>query len=149
MLYQGAEWKDIDGKCLEFLTPSRPARRYLYFRYIITYLHHKKEGTLVWVEDVEARGNMWAAPGPYIRRSMLVSLARKVLDHDLPEDLYKENTFEQVEADESTARPQEEPGMVLSLACRLKDEEEAAIYKETRDCYSESEDDDDEDDWST
>ena len=128
-----------------FLTANRPARRYLYFRYVITYLHHKREGTLVWVENVEARGTIWATPGPYLRQSMLISLARKVSDHFLPEVFYHDTTFQAVGADESVERPQGEDGMVLSLAVRLRDENDAAQEQALGRNDSDSDDDDDED----
>lgn len=98
---------------------------------------------MAWVGDVEAKGRIWATPGPYLRQSMLISLARKVSDHFLPEVFYDETTFEEVEADESVTRPQEEPGMVLSLANRLKEEDEAVKEKKRRLIESDSEDDDD------
>ncbi|CDM34646.1 unnamed protein product [Penicillium roqueforti FM164] len=37
-------WDDLDGKELKFLGNARPAKRFLYFRFIITYIHCKKEG---------------------------------------------------------------------------------------------------------
>ena len=90
------------------------------------------------------KGTMWATPGPYLRQSMLISLARRVSDHFLPEVFYDQTTFEEAEADESATRPQEEPGMVLSLANRLKEEKEAVKDKEMRLNDSKSDDDDDE-----
>ena len=101
---------------------------------------------MAWVGDVEANGRMWATPGPYLRQSMLISLARKVSDHFLPEVFYEQTTFEEVEADESVTRPQEEAGMVLSLAHRLKEEKEAVVIKTTEVDDSDSDDGDDEDD---
>ena len=98
--------------------------------------------------DVEAKGRMWATPGPYLRQSMLISLARKVSDHSLPEVFYEQTTFEEVEADESVTRPQEEAGMVLSLARRLKEQKEAMVKKTMENDDSENDDseNDDEDD---
>ena len=93
---------------------------------------------MAWVGDAEAKGMLWAAPGPYLCQSMLISLARKVSDYFLPEVFYKQTTFTEVEADESTPRPQEEQWMVLSLANRLKDEKEAVEGKATGLDYSES-----------
>ena len=59
------------------------------------------------------------------RESMLLSLARKVSDHLRPEAFYKDTTFEKVEADESITMLQDESGMMLPLAQRLKDTETA------------------------
>jgi len=93
---------------------------------VITYLHHKKQGTLDWNSKVEARGYMWATPGPYLRQSMLKILARKVSDHYLPEAFYGNTTF--TETEESNSRSaEEEEVLARSLALRLqKDEEERA-----------------------
>jgi hypothetical protein len=84
--------QDIDRRALEFLTPNRPARRYLYLRYVITFLHQQKLGNVEWLGRVEARGYIWAAPGPYLRKSMLLTLARRISDQFLPEVFY-DSTF--------------------------------------------------------
>lgn len=66
---------------------------------------------------------MWASPGPYLRRSMLVALARKISDLYLPETFYTHTTF--AEADGCAARPvEEEKDLVLSLSVRLHNERE-------------------------
>ena len=54
--------KDIDGRELKFLGDNRPARRFLYFRYIMTYLYYKKLGQLQWVGRVEAVADARAIP---------------------------------------------------------------------------------------
>ncbi|KAL8697688.1 MAG: hypothetical protein Q9201_007003 [Fulgogasparrea decipioides] len=114
----GITWKDLDGRKLQFLGPHRPAKRFLYFRFVITYLECKQNGQMSWVDDVEAKGTMWPTPGPYLRRSMLVSLARKISDRFLPEVFYDKTTFETAEG--SAARPlEEEDAMALSLKSRL------------------------------
>lgn len=41
---------------------------------------------------MEARGCVWAIPGPYLRKSMLLTLARRISDKFLPEVFY-ESTF--------------------------------------------------------
>ena len=94
--------------------------------------------------DVEAKGRMWATPGPYLRRSMLITLVRNVSDHFLPEDFYEHTTFDEVEADESVTRPQEEAGMLLSLANRMKEEKEAVVHRTMEFDVSENDDGDDE-----
>ncbi|KFY01103.1 hypothetical protein V490_01079 [Pseudogymnoascus sp. VKM F-3557] len=84
--------KDIDGKVLEFLSPNQPARRYLYLRYVMTFLQQQRLGNVDWLDFVKARGNVWGLPGPYLRKSMLFALARRVLGQDLPEYFY-DSTF--------------------------------------------------------
>ena len=74
---------------------------------------------MAWVNEIEAKGNIWASPGPYLRHSMLLTLARKISDHFLPEALYG-TTFHTAVG--SAARPpEEEKDLVLSLASRIKD----------------------------
>ena len=87
---------------------------------------------------------MWATPGPYLRQSMLRSLARAVSDHFLPEAFYPQ-TFKEVKEDESAARPHEEEGMVFSLAHRLK-EEQKAVENQRDGLWDDESDDDDDDD---
>jgi len=85
----GHRFGDIDGRELKFLGDNRPARRFLYFRYIMTYLYYKKLGQLQWADRVEAHGYMWPTPGSYLRRPMLQVLARQVSDNYLPEVFWK------------------------------------------------------------
>lgn len=82
---------------------------------------------------------MWASPGPYLRRSMLVTLARRISDLYLPETFYSHTTF--AEADGCASRPEdEEEDLVLSLTVRLHNEREAAqIIAQVDDNESESE----------
>ncbi|PGH12241.1 hypothetical protein AJ79_04421 [Helicocarpus griseus UAMH5409] len=91
-------WRDYDGKELQFRGDNRPARRYLYFRFIITYLHAKKDGNLSWVDKVDNRHVMWASPGLYLEKSTLTTLARNISGFELPSHLYEKNTFEADEA---------------------------------------------------
>jgi hypothetical protein len=131
----GTTWGDIDGRELTFLTPNRPAKRYLYLRYVITYLHHKKTGNSEWLEQAmsnsNARGYMWATPGPYLRRSMLVVLARRVSDNFLPEALYDQTTFD--DADSCPSRSaEEEEDLVMGLNVRIED-----AFREAREILEE------------
>ncbi|KAL8661886.1 MAG: hypothetical protein Q9202_005168 [Teloschistes flavicans] len=110
--------RDLDGKKLQFRNNNRPAKRFLYFRFIITYLESKNLGTASWVDRVEGKGTMWATPGPYLRKSMLLALARKISDHYLPPPLVNDNTFIQLE-EESPRSPEDEDAMADSLKTRL------------------------------
>jgi hypothetical protein len=111
--------QDIDGKALEFLTPNRPARRYLYLRYVITFLHQQKLGNTKWLDRIEARSYIWATPGPYLRKSMLISLARRISDHFLPEAFY-EGTF--TRADGCPERsPEEEDDLAMAFDHKMQD----------------------------
>ncbi|KAL2004747.1 hypothetical protein VTN00DRAFT_3275 [Thermoascus crustaceus] len=74
-------WKIIDGRTLKFLNDNRPAARYFYFRFIMTYFYHKERGTYPdWVTAVESTDNpLWPASvsGPYLHGSILETLAMK------------------------------------------------------------------------
>ena len=104
---------------------NRPAKRYLYFRFVITYLHCKRSDSLEWVQSVEAKGNLWASPEPYLRQSLLVTLARKISDLYLPENFYESATF--LEADGCERRSDaEEQDLAMSLAVRMKQDDSLA-----------------------
>jgi len=87
-------FRDIHNKELVFRNSNRPAARYLYFRYVMTYLWHKKKGNSAWAAEIDAKGTMWATPGSYLRGSLLKMLARKVSDRFLPETIYGHQSFE-------------------------------------------------------
>jgi hypothetical protein len=104
---------------LKFLTPNRPARRYLYLRYVITALHQQKLGNVGWLGRVEAKGYLWATPGPYLRESMLRTLARRISDHFLPEVFY-DSTF--TIADGCPARsPEDEEDLAMGFDHKMQD----------------------------
>ncbi|EEQ27458.1 hypothetical protein McanMca71_006359 [Microsporum canis] len=128
------KWKDIHGKTLTFLGHNRPAKRYLYFRYVMTYLMLKNKGRLDWAQEVETGKCMWATPGKYLRRSMLVNLARRVSDHYLPEVFYNTTTFDV--SDNGTDAQETEDSLAIILANNM-----LTHHKEKED-----EDEDDEDD---
>ena len=58
-------------------------------------MYWKQKGETEWATSLEGlRGYIWATPGAYIRRSMLLSLAKGSEDLFLPEAFYLQNTFE-------------------------------------------------------
>ncbi|KAG0645443.1 hypothetical protein D0Z07_8664 [Hyphodiscus hymeniophilus] len=119
MISPGLKWRDIDGRALKFLTPNRPARRYLYLRYVFTFLHQQKLGNVDWLSRVEARGCIWATPGPYLRKSMLLTLARRISDQFLPEVFY-DSTF--TIADGCPQRsPEDEEDLAMGFDHKLQD----------------------------
>ncbi|OAL64540.1 hypothetical protein A7C99_3974 [Trichophyton rubrum] len=128
----------LHGKTLTFLGNNRPTRRYLYFRYVMTYLMLKNQGRLDWVQEVETRKCMWATPGKYLRRSMLINLARRVSDHYLPEVFYKSTTFD---GDNSTTNVDEtEDTLAINLANSM------LTSKEGDDAEDEEEEDEEKED---
>lgn len=84
--------QELDGRVLTFLNDNRPRRRYLYFRFIISYLQAKKLQLADVTEKVEAK-RFWPSEGAYLHKSTLKTLARCVSGSELPGDL-AENTFE-------------------------------------------------------
>ncbi|KAK2813559.1 hypothetical protein FQN49_008284 [Arthroderma sp. PD_2] len=89
----GIKWNDLHGKLLTFVGRNRPAKRYLCFRYVMTYLLLKAKGWLGWAKEADAGECMWAVPGPFLQRSMLINLSRLVSGHYLPEEFYNCTTF--------------------------------------------------------
>jgi hypothetical protein len=109
------------------LTPNRPARRYLYLRYVITFLHQQKLGNVEWINRVQAKGYVWATPGPYLRKSMLLCLGRRISDNFLPEAFY-ESTF--TEADGCPQRSlEDEEDLAMAFDHKIK----SALVKESGD----------------
>ncbi|EFE43122.1 hypothetical protein TRV_02127 [Trichophyton verrucosum HKI 0517] len=90
----GVTWNALHGRELKFLNDNRPAKRYLYFRFMITYLMIKRHGQLNWIREVEAVRHPWSIPGEYLDRSMLSSLARNVSGSILPKRFYYGMAFE-------------------------------------------------------
>ncbi|KAI9055279.1 hypothetical protein LZ554_000241 [Drepanopeziza brunnea f. sp. 'monogermtubi'] len=81
---------------------GRPSKRYLYFRFVMSYLillKRNEPGSMKWVKNIEAKGTVWATPGPYLRKSMLMTLARKVSDKYPPPGLVDPNTFDELPYD--------------------------------------------------
>ena len=88
-------WRDIDGRKLTFLNDNRPARRFLYMRYALAWLH--AEGNK-WVgfKEKGPPGEVWASPNKpegYLRKSILLDLD-KMTGHRLPQDLIDAGGFE-------------------------------------------------------
>lgn len=119
--------QELDGKELTFLNQNRPAKRYLYFRYIITFLNLKDQGgeeATVWTSQApDTGGAMWATPGPYLRNSMLRVLARQISHNYYPEAalaaLADNTTFEKAEGC-TTRSAEDEEILGLSLSVRVK-----------------------------
>lgn len=129
--------QDLDGWHLQFLTANRPAKRFLYFRFVITYLNAKKQGNSSFTDNSDTKQGFWASPGPYLRRSTLISLARNISGCELPPPLLDENTFE---TDEVPAHEVEDMSIVLSSEMR-----KATIVSAARGEQEEDVDMDDED----
>jgi hypothetical protein len=109
----------------------------------MTYFINKKRypKSVQWAVDNKTKEYMWALPGPYLRKSLLRSLARRVSDHYLPEALYQKTTFSVLPYAKSKGE-QDEQIYTTTLSNKIVlyskgAEEEAEV--------SESDDDDEED----
>jgi hypothetical protein len=68
---------------------------------------------------VEAKGYLWATPGPYLRKSMLFTLARRISDNFLPEVFY-DSTF--TIADGCPQRsPEDEEDLAMGFDHKMQD----------------------------
>ena len=114
------KWKDVDGKELVFRGPNRPARRYLYFRFLITYLHYAKLGDVKWESEVSDKGTIWASPGNYLRESMLLTFAKKIGDIFLPSATVQQTTFSEGDGSPNRSKDEEET-LVTALVHRVHD----------------------------
>ena len=88
-------WRDIDGRKLHFRNDNRPARRFLYLRYILAWLHAEKARWPGFKEKLPS-GRIWAGPKKsegYLRKSVLLELAKKTGDK-LPMDLIDSGVYE-------------------------------------------------------
>ncbi|KAJ5908348.1 hypothetical protein N7495_001030 [Penicillium taxi] len=93
--YSANKRQKTNGKELEFAKGSdaRPAKRFLYFRFIITYIFCKKNSNMEFTKEIEAKHDFWPCPGPYLRESMLRVLARNISGFDLPGSMLEQTTF--------------------------------------------------------
>ncbi len=88
------------------MNEKRPARRFLYFRHLTTYVTAQDLGLNEWVKKYDARGHMWCTLGPYLRKSMLRVLGEEVSGHYLPEAFY-EKLFTQAEGNPTRSADEE------------------------------------------
>ncbi|CAG8939214.1 unnamed protein product [Penicillium salamii] len=110
--FAGSEkrFDDVDQTELKFLGDARPAKRFLYFRFVITYIHCKRQGNLGFTDKVENIRLFWPTPGEYLCKSMLNTLSRSISGHKLPESLLQDRTFE----GEQSISGQPTSGLVLA-----------------------------------
>ena len=87
----------LDGCEVSFRTKHRPAARFLYFHFVVTLLRlraARRDGwEEIWAEY--AGTNPWPTPGKYLRRSMLLAMARQTtyLEEEELERLMLDQTF--------------------------------------------------------
>jgi hypothetical protein len=93
-LYDGSltNQKDLDNRPLKFLSDNRPRRRFLYLRFLISYLWSKRESVPGLERKVESN-RFWPSAGSYLQHSTLQTLARCISGCEIPKDLTTEHTF--------------------------------------------------------
>lgn len=88
------KWRDIHNRTLNFRNENRPARRFLYLRYALAYLHADRNSWAGFKDKVPP-GEIWAyptvnSPDGYLRKSILLELGR----NKLPMDFIRAGIFE-------------------------------------------------------
>ena len=96
------------------LTANRSAKRFLYFRFIITYLNVKKNGNSFFTDNADTRQRFWDSPGPYLCHYTLAFLARNISRCELHPPLLDGNTF----TTEVPTHEAEDMNLVLSSEMR-------------------------------
>ncbi|KAI9813713.1 MAG: hypothetical protein M1826_002467 [Phylliscum demangeonii] len=108
---------ELDERELQFRTAHRPAARFMYFHFVIAMLrlrqYNRPQWRQTWTRLVS--GRPFATPGPYLRRTMLMCLARE--NGDLP-DKEIDHLLHQ--------------GTVFETAERLSDDDETLIATRVR-----------------
>ena len=80
--------KDLDGKEVFFKNDNRPASRFLYYHFVVTLLRNKRDRQPGW-ENFSTElptGKPFATMGPYMRESMLLTLAKSAGDLNAVEE---------------------------------------------------------------
>lgn len=102
---KGQELKDYQGRELVWKNDARPAARFLYYHFVVTMLRnaHYKAGNYEHYCTTLPTGKPFATMGPYLRKSMLLALARRAGDVDeTAEALIKE--IEPIYDDDNVAK---------------------------------------------
>jgi len=120
--------KDLHDKEVDFKNDARPAARFLYFHFLISLLRNRRDQQPGWEEfalDLIS-GRPFASAGPYLRDSMLLSLARAGggLDEETERGLLgSEGTETFTEKEKLSSREEEEIARRAILSYDETDEE--------------------------
>ncbi|KUL89945.1 hypothetical protein ZTR_02890 [Talaromyces verruculosus] len=139
---QQLKWKELHHKELVFRGEKRPARRYLYFRFIITVLHAMRKGNDEFISELQKKDEFWPSPGEYLQRATLVALAKNISGLNLPESVLNDTTFSENVDDNNPLNT----SMILAADLRDAALESAKKAKELADSdyeFTESEDETD------
>ncbi|KAH0562615.1 hypothetical protein GP486_002707 [Trichoglossum hirsutum] len=107
------KYGDLDGTELEFKNDNRPAHRFLYYHFVSTLLRYVRYEKPGWAEKRVSlpTGKVWATPGPYLRKSMLKTLANVIGDVEPSEELFGDGAFDGTDS----KSPQEEKLMAQEI----------------------------------
>ncbi|KAI9863080.1 MAG: hypothetical protein M1813_003900 [Trichoglossum hirsutum] len=83
------KYRDLDGTELEFKNDNRPAHRFLYYHFVSTLLRYIRCEKPGWAGKMInlPTGKIWATPGPYLRKSMLKTIANAIGDYEPSKEL--------------------------------------------------------------
>ncbi|KAL8721191.1 MAG: hypothetical protein Q9225_002077 [Loekoesia sp. 1 TL-2023] len=101
------EWKDLDGKRVQFKGSFRPRARYLYFAYCAAMLRRSFTGKHLEVSRSELRKRFWGTPGKYLRESMLLGFVEQMghdYDHLLEGAIEEDNPVLDVRATDAAVK---------------------------------------------
>ena len=107
-------------------------------------MNARRLGNTQFTEAVEGKERFWASPGPYLRKSTLISLARNILGIELPSTLIEDQTFEK--PGDLSAQQAEDANLLLSA--QLRDAIILSAGNAEREEDTDMDDDTDEEDWS-
>ena len=123
--------QEYENKELKFPSSFRPARQYLYFQFIITYLNAKSAGNKEFTDSVDFKRSFWVSGGQWLNGSTLTSLARNISGMELP-DCIKENAFfnPEISAEEAELSSEISAGKIRQAAVEsMKAQEDAERRK--------------------
>lgn len=80
--FGGPKYQDLHDRKLEFITDSRPGKRFLYFQCLITLFRRFRHGVEGYEKDQEKikMGQVWGKPGKWISQGILRALALEIGD---------------------------------------------------------------------
>lgn len=84
--------QDLHERPLTFLNDGRPRRRYLFFRFVISYLNAKRQSKGHVTDPLETR-TFWPSGGEYLHNSTLQALSRSVSGSEIPHAIADTQTF--------------------------------------------------------
>ena len=122
----GEELRDYQGRILVWQNEERPAARFLYYHFVVTSLRNSHYKTLNYAHysATLATGKPFATMGPYLRKSVLLALARKAGDVDEVAEAMIEAAGQSIKDDDKEPKLSEKEGE--EIARRMLEKAEVA-----------------------